>query len=235
MAVDCVSLARGKMLRITKLDECGAIVEGAGSSLVMKAFVSATITPNYQDPEEITQTDANGDICIDDRSPVALRWLDIELNLCLIDPTMINLITGDPLVVDDATPTPNTVGYRIDADLTGSANFALELWSGVSGSGACDESGFPKYGYWLFPWVKDAQWGEWVVENGALTLTLTARAVFGGGWGVGPYDIRRDATTPATLEPLLTAIGATQPMHYQTTTAPLPTPACGAVVLDITP
>lgn len=231
MAVDCVNLSRGKMLRLTRLDECGNVVEGPTSTLVMKAFVSGTITPNYQDAEEITQADANGDRCIDDRSDVALRWLDISLILCVVDPDAVNLITGDPLVLDDAA-TPNTVGFRIDADLTGSANFALELWSGVSGQ-ACAVGGFPKYGYWLFPWVKDAQWGEWVIQNGALTLTYTARAVFGGGWGVGPYNIRRDAVTPATLEPLQTAIGPTQPMHYQTTTAPLPTPACGAVPLVI--
>lgn len=232
MAVECVNLSRGKMLRITKLDACGNVVEGPASTLTMKAFVSGTITPNYQEPEEITQTDANGDRCIDDRSDVSLRWLDISLILCTVDPTMINLITGDPLVLDDAL-TPNTVGFRIDADLTGSANFGLEFWSGVSGQ-ACAVGGFPKLGYWLFPWVKDAQWGEWVIENGALTLTFTARAVFGGGWGVGPYaDIRRDATVPATLEALLTPIGATQPMHFQTTTAPLPTAACGATELVI--
>jgi hypothetical protein len=229
MAVKCVSLSRGKMLRITKLDECGNIVEGPASTLVTKAFVSATITPNYQEPEEITQPDANGDRCIDDQSDVSLRWLDLSLIICTLDPTMINLITGDPLVVNDAVA-PDTVGFRMDADLTGTASFALEIWSGVTGQ-ACTVGGFPEYGYWLFPWVKDARWGEWVIQNGALTLTFTARAIFGGGWGVGPYDIRRDAAVPATLEPLLTPIGASHPMHFEVTSAPLPTPACGAVVL----
>jgi hypothetical protein len=230
MAVECASMSRGKMLRITKLNECGTVVTGAGSSLVAKAFVSGTFTPNYQEVQEISVPDANGDICIEDRSPVALRWVDISLVICTLDPTMINLITGDPLVLDDAAPTPNTVGFRLDADLTGSANFGLEFWSGIVGQ-SCDPAGNTKYGYWLFPWVKDAQWGEWVIQNDALTITFTARAVYGGDWGVGPYDVRRDATVPATLEPLLTPIGATQAMHYEVTSAPLPTPACGAVTL----
>lgn len=234
MATICSSLARGKMMRITKLDACGAVVESATSTLVTKSFVSVTVTPNYLDAEEISQADANGDLCVDDRSDPALRWLDLEIVICTIDPSMINLITGDPLVLDDATPTPNTVGFRIDGDLSGSASFALELWSGVTGQ-ACNAAGFPAYGYWLFPWVKDAQWGEWVIENGALTITFTARSVFDSAWGVGPYDIRRDAAAPATLEPLLTPIGAAQPVHYQVTTAPLPTPGCGAVALDLTP
>lgn len=229
MAVECASMSRGKMLRITKLNECGTVVTGAGASLVAKAFVSGTFTPNYRDVQEIEAIDANGDLCINDRSDVALRWIDISLVICTLDPTMINLITGDPLVLDDAA-TPNTVGFRMDADLTGSANFGLEFWSGITGQ-SCDPAGNTKYGYWLFPWVKDAQWGEWVIQNDALTITLTARAVYGGNWGVGPYDVRRDAVTPATLEPLLTPIGATQPMHYEVTSAPLPTPACGAVTL----
>lgn len=234
MATRCVSLSRGKMLRLTRLDACGAPVEGLTSTLVMKAFVSGTATMNYQDAEEITQADANGDLCIDDRSPVALRWVDLTLVMCITDPDAINMITGDPLVVDDATPTPNVTGFRVDVDLSGSAHFALEMWSGIAGQ-ACTVDGFPEYGYWLFPWVRDAQWGEFVVQNGALTLTFTARAVYGGDWGVGPYNIRRDAAVPATLEPLLTAIGPTQVMHYEVTSAPLPTPGCGAVELDLTP
>lgn len=232
MATRCASLSRGKMMRITKLDVCGNVVESATSTLTMKAFVSGTFTPNYLGAEELTQADANGDLCIDDRSPVALRWIDVSLNVCITDPGFINLVTGDPLVVDDAAPTPNTVGFRIDSLLSGSAHFALEMWSGISGT-ACTVGGFPEYGYWLFPWVKDAQWGEWVIQNGALTTTFTARAVFGGGWGVGPYLVRRDATVPATLEPLLTPIGPTTAMHYEVSAAPLPTAACGTTALVI--
>lgn len=233
MPTVCSTLARGKMMRLTRLDDCGAPVEGLLSTLVTKSYVSVTVTPNYLDAEEISQADADGDLCIDDRSDPALRWLDLSIIICTIDPDLINLITGDPLVLDDAVA-PNTVGFRIDTGLTGSANFALELWSGITGQ-ACTVGGFTNYGYWLFPWVKDAQWGEWVIQNGALVLTFTARAVTDSPWGVGPYNIRRDAVVPATLEPLLTAIGPDQPVHYQVTNAPLPTPACGAVPLDLTP
>lgn len=231
MPVICSNQARGKMMRLTLLDECGAVVEGPASTLVSKAFVSITSTPNYLDAEEITQADANGDICIEDRSDPQLRWIDLSIIVCVTDPSMINLITGDPLVLDDAA-TPNTVGFRINAALTGTANFALEVWSGITGQ-ACAVGGFTQYGYWLYPWVKDAQWGEWVHQNGALTLTFTARAVNESQWGVGPYNIRRDAVTPATLEPLLTAIDDDDFVHFEVTSAPLPTPACGAVALVI--
>lgn len=231
MAVICSNQARGKMMRLTLLDECGEPVEGLASTLVSKSFVSVTSTPNYLEAEEISQADANGDLCVDDRSDPALRWIDLSIIVCVTDPSMINLITGDPLVLDDAA-TPNTVGFRINAALTGTANFALEIWSGITGQ-ACTVGGFTNYGYWLYPWVKDAQWGEWVHQNGALVLTFTARAVNDSPWGVGPYNIRRDATIPATLEPLLTAIDDDDFVHFEVTSAPLPTPACGAVELVI--
>lgn len=234
MAVTCATMARGKMIRITKLDTCGAIVSGVGASLVTKAFVSGTFTPSYLDAEEISQADANGDVCIADRSDPALQWVDISLVVCVVDPTMINLITGDPLVLDDATPTPNTVGFRLDTALTGKANFGLEIWSGITGQ-ACGGGGFTNYGYWLFPWVKDGQWSEFVVENGPLTLTFTGRAVIGSAWGTGPYLVRRDAMTPFAAEKLLTPIGATTAMHFEVSSAPLPTPGCGAVTLTPAP
>lgn len=217
-------------MRITKLDECGAIVTGATSTVTSKSFVSVAVAPNYQDPEDITQLDANGDLCVEDQAKAALKWLDLTIILCTTDPFFVNLVTGDSLVVDDATPTPNTVGWNIDSALTGSANFGLEVWSGVPGQ-ACAVGGFKKYGYWLFPWVTQARWGEWTVENGVLNTTFTARTQAGSQWGVGPYLVRRDATVPATLEPLNTPIGATTHLRHLITSAPLPTPACGATVL----
>lgn len=231
MATICGGMARGKRLRITRLDECGAPVEGMCSTLVTEGFILVTDTANYQDPEDITQANADGALCVDDQSDPALRWMDLEIQLCTVDPDAITMMTGDPLVLDDAA-TPNTVGYRIDSALTGTGNFALEVWSGVPGQ-PCSAAGFTQYGYHLFPWVKQATFQERSVQNGVYTVTLNARTQAGSAWGVGPYNIRRDATVPATLEPLLTAIGATQHYHFQWSTAPLPTAACGCTELVI--
>jgi len=227
----CFPMARGRVMRLTRLDECGAPVEGVCSTVVTDGFASVTDTANYQDTEEISVPNANGALCIDDQASPALRWLDLAVQMCVTDPDAVNIMTGDPLVLDDAVA-PNTVGYRIDQSLTGSADFALELWSGIPNQ-TCPASGFPYYGYWLFPWIKDVRWGESTVANAGYLLNFTARTQVGGAWGVGPYNIRRDAVTPATLEPLLTAIGADQPKHFQFTTLAPPTPTCGCTELVI--
>lgn len=227
----CGGMARGKHLRITRLDECGNPVEGLCSQVNTTGFILVTDTANYLDPEDITQPNANGDLCVDDQSDPALRWLDLEIQLCNIDPDLVSMMTGDPVVLDDAVA-PETVGYRIDSALTGSANFALEVWSGVP-SEVCTTGGFPLFGYHLFPWVKQARYSERSVANAPYTITLTARTQAGSPWANGPYNIRRDAAVPATLEPLLTPIGATQHYHFQFADAPLPTPVCGCTELAI--
>lgn len=226
----CSSLARGRAARFTRLDDCGVPVPGPTGSLVTEGYVSVTSTPVYSEPEEITQTDANGRPCIEDQADPALRWIDLTMVFCLIDPDAVNIITGDPLVLNNAAPTPESVGFRIDGAVTGTADFGLELWSGKPGQ-ACGVGGTEAFGYWLYPWVKQAQFGEWVVQNAALTMTITARTSAGSGWDVGPYDVVQSSVTPFPLGPLLTPISATQHMHFETTTAPIPTAGCGAVEL----
>lgn len=227
----CASMARGRRMRLTRLDECGNPVTDPLGTVVTKGFVSVGITPNYLDPEEITQPDANGDVCIDDQSDPALRWLDLSMVFCNIDPDAINIVTGDPLVSNQAA-TPETVGFRIDSSVTGTANFALELWSGIPAQ-ACGSASTPEHGYWLFPYIVQARIGEWSIANAALTMTLTARTSEGSGWGVGPYAVRRGAGTDEvqTITVTGTPTGGTYTLTFDgQTTAPIAFDAAAAEV-----
>lgn len=232
MANTCAGLARGRAMRLTRLDACGVPIEGPDSTIVTGGFVQVVTTPVYQDAEEIQVPNANGQLCIDDQADPALRWLTTAITLCQINPVAINILTGDPIVFNDATPTADSVGFRIDSAVTGTANFALELWSGVP-SQACGVGGSEQFGYWLYPFVVQAQFGEWTLGNAGLTLDITARTSGGSGWGTGPYsDVRRDAATDA-LEPLLTPITETQHMHFELTSAPVPAASCDPTALPV--
>lgn len=230
MSTVCVPLARASRMRLTRLDSCGAPDPGTKGTLVSDGFINVDGTFNYLDPEEITQLNANGDLCIDDQGNPQLRWVDLSIVMCRVDPDAFNMITGNPLVMDDAA-TPNAVGFRVNKAVTGTANFALELWSGVDGQ-ACDASGNTQYGYWLFPYVVQARIGDFSVANAALTLTFTARTHDDSLWGTGPsaYLVRRDAVA-GTPEVLLTAIDDSDHLHYETVTVAPPAAACGATTL----
>lgn len=234
MANQCAGLARGRAMRLTRLDACGVPVEGPDSTIVTSGFAQVVTTPVYQDAEEIQVPNANGEMCIDDQADPALRWLSTAITLCQINPIAINILTGDPIVFNDATPTADSVGFRIDSAVTGTASFALELWSGMPGQ-ACGVGGAEQFGYWLYPFVVQAQFGEWTLGNAGLTIDITARTSGGSGWGVGPYaDVRRDAATEA-LEALLTPITETQHMHFELTTAPVPAASCEPTALPVVP
>lgn len=231
MATICRSLSRAARIRLTRLDECGAPAPGATGTLVTDGFINVDAAPNYLDPEEITQLNANGDLCIDDQGNPQLRWLDLTVVLCRIDPFAVNIITGNPLVVNDQTPTPDTVGFRINSALTGTVNFALEVWSQIP-SQQCSTTVGREYGYWLFPFVVQARVGDWSMANAALNLTFTARTSPGSQWNLGPtaYTVRDDAVT-GTPERILTAIDDQDHVHYEVVTAAPPASACGASVL----
>ena len=234
MANTCAGLARGRAMRLTRLDECGIPVEGPDSTIVTSGFVQVVTTPVYQDAEEIQVVNANGQNCIDDQSDPALRWLTTAITLCNINPVAINILTGDPIVFNDATPTADSVGFRIDSAVTGTAAFALELWSGVPGQ-ACGVGGTESFGYWLYPFVVQGQFGEWTLGNSGLIIDITARTQSGSGWGTGPYgDVRRDAVS-GDLEPLLTPITDTQHMHFELTSAPVPPISCEPTELPQAP
>lgn len=232
MPTICAKPFHGKKMRLTKLDACGAPVEGTCSTIVTDGFITVTNSFVYRDPDEIEVVNANGDLCISERGRSQLKWIESQIALCQVDPDLINFVTGDPLVLNDATPTPDKVGYRVDSTLEGTVKFALELWTDLSGQ-PCDAEGNVQYGYYLMPFLGNGFFSDdQVFQNGELTVTLSANTIAGSGWGVGPYNVRADATL-GTPEPLLTAIGPNQHQHFEVVGIAPPAAVCGCTALVI--
>lgn len=231
MATICSAFARGTRMRLTRLDSCGVPVVGACSVVTTSGFVSVGVSPVYLDPTEIEIVNANGDLCISDQTCPQFKWDALEMVFCNVDPDVWNIITGDALVLNDNTPTADTVGFRQSGQDLCTANFALEIWTGKPGQ-PCTDPDEREYGYWLFPFVVQGTVGDFTFENEGLTLTLSARTSGGSGWGVGPdtFLVRRDAVT-GTPETLLTAIGPNDHMHHEVVTVAPPAAVCGCVAL----
>lgn len=229
MATECLKPFRGKVMRITKLDACGGFAAGPASVVVSSGFISVAQTANYRDPDEYEVVNANGDLCLNERSDQQLKWLDLVITLCEVDVEALNLMTGSPLVLDEATPTPNNVGFRTREGTT--AHFALELWTDLGG-GAC-VNGQQKYGYMLLPWIRSGTMGDLTIENAAASFTVNARTSANSQWGVGPYDVRMTAEVTPAPAPLLTAVQAKDHRHMEVVTLAPPTPACGAAALVV--
>jgi len=228
MATECLKPFKGKVMRITKLNSCGAFTAAANQVVVTKGFISVEQTLNWRDPDEYEAVNANGELCVNERSPQQLKWIDLTINLCDVDVEAWNFMTGDPIVVDEATPTPNNVGNRLREGQYG--NFALEVWTDLAGQ-TCTTS--PKYGYLLLPWVTDAVGGDLTTENAVAQFSVRGRTRNNSPWGVGWANIRNTAeVTPAPAK-LLTAIQATDHRHLEVVDLAPPTPACGSTALVV--
>lgn len=211
-------------MRLTLLDVCGAVVHGPSSTVVSSGVVKATLHPNYENPTSYLVRNANDEFEINEEGLPQLRWWEATLEFVRVDPAMVNLVTGAPLVLDDAA-TPNVIGWRSRENVTN--QFALEGWTELAG-GAC-AAGVKSFGYWLIPFLINGQLGDVVMENGAATFTVMAHSHNSSLWGTGPYNVRNNvASAPA---PLLTAINALDHFHTEVTTLAPPAPTVGAVLL----
>lgn len=227
MTTKCYAQVRGRVIRVTRLDSCGNPDPGASAVVVSKRVSTVTIDEVTDDGTNIRERNFGDELCIVDDAFSQIIGYTADINLCGVDPELVSLLTGQPVVTNAAG---DIVGFdattNIDLDSFG---FSLEVWSRIAGA-ACDPSGFRPWGYTLFPFLKGGRIGGFSFENGPVSFTISgAQTRDGNGWGVGPFDVDRDETTAPS--PLNSAIGVNT--HYRNIMVTLDPPAasCGAFAL----
>lgn len=223
----CYAQVRGSVIRVTRLDACGNPVIGSSTTVVSKKVSTVTIDEVTEDGENIRDRNFGGELCIVDDVPTQILGYTGEIALCGVDPDLINIFTGQAVVLDAEG---NAVGFGVDTgvDLDG-FGFAVEVWSRLAGQ-ACEDDGNRPYGYTVFPFFKGGRIGGFSFENASVNFTITgAQTQDGNGWGVGPYDVVRDALGDPS--PLLVPLPVNRHWQNQITTLAPPAADCGAVAL----
>jgi hypothetical protein len=222
MAAICVAPIKARVMRLIKVNECGAPVSGVGSAVsVFGGFISVAVSPQYEEGTEYIQKTANGDLCVNDKDPNELKRVNLTITLCTIDPDMIAIVTSERLLTTGAPATGTGVAYG-EGTLTG--RYSLELWQPISGAGACAPGGLAQYMYWLFGNVGNTMVGDWTFEQGVMTFNFTSETK---SWYTA---------WPTSIGALTTGLGTNvllageHYLHNVTTVAP-PTAVCGAVPL----
>lgn len=202
MATRKISLMRGKRLRMTRLDGCGRPVFGEASTAVTKGFITVSFTANTSETDEILVTNAGGDRCVYEPAETSITGYGVEIEFCEVDPDLFSLVTGQDVVLDSFG---NSSGFDIDTsvDLSG-LGFALELWMGAGtaeGDSCGVGGGEGNFGYLLLPYLRGGIVGDFSVENGNITFTITgANTRDGNTWGNGPYsDIQMSGGAPSAM------------------------------------
>jgi hypothetical protein len=220
---------RGRRMRLTRLDECGAPVVGPASTGVSKGFVSVGMAPQYEDADPINMTNAAGEIDFNEVGDATLTGMQAEIAFTRVDPDLFSLITNQQTVVDY-----NAVasGFRLSGGQVVTGAWALEVWSDLGGQ-AC--VGGKSYGYFLLPFLRGGTVGDFSVENGAANFTVTSATRENSQWGTGPYNVVHRAPTGTEVGPqpskLLTAIGPKDHFHLEMTPVAPPAVTDGLVAL----
>lgn len=225
----CFSPVRGRAMRVTRLDGCGRPVYGDESVGVSEGFVTVSFTANTDEGEEISVTNAAGKTCVREVPVPKLLGYGIEIEFCQVDPALFAILTGQEEEYDDEG---YAVGFRVDSDISSAdSGFAIELWTGVPGVACTDDSATDAVpgGYLLLPYLQGGILGDFTVENGAISFTVTGAATkTGSGWGVGPYNVIRTAGAAAPLDKPITS---SQHMVVRYTDIAPPPTYCGTAPL----
>lgn len=183
MATSILKSIKGKVVRLSRLDECGAIVEGSCTTVVSECFISVTLSGEYESGTEYVQKDAWGDLCINDKDPDILKRVNVAIEFAEINPDALDIITAANPLIDGA----NTVGATWGSD-PNESSFALEVWTKRTGVD-CTTGASQEWGYFVVPFVRNGKIdGDITIENGSLTMSVMGEGFAAPStWGTGPY------------------------------------------------
>lgn len=178
-----MSSIKGRVIRVTRLDDCGVPVFGQCSQIVTKGFISVKFARNEQAGDTYLQKNAYGELCVNEKDPDLLKWIDLTVDLCEIDPGLMDIMGNGTPVISGT----DTIGEMYGPQAPVGA-FALEVWTKKAGQDAC-AGGTPQWGYFVVPFTKNGKVsGDWNVQNAPLNVTLHGEAhAATSAWGMTPY------------------------------------------------
>lgn len=234
-------VVKGTRLRATKVNSCGLPVEGPANYVVTDGFVSVQLSPVMQEAEELEQRNAEGRVCVADRTPPERKYYNLTVQLCQVNTCLISLFNGWEQELDYAG---DSVGFRDQKKVESDYGVALEIWAGGRADDDCPtpanddifeaaESG-KNYGYFLM-FGTEFTLGDIEIAASVANFTLNGITMAGPQWGKGPWNVvPTDAINTAGR--LLTPIGADQHFSVQRTpiAPPAITPGAECCPLDIT-
>jgi hypothetical protein len=226
MVAVCQAPIQGTTMRVQSVNSCGTPLTGSCVSATSTGFVSVEMQDQVESGQEIIVMNAAGLLCVNEKSPKQLKWIDVTITFCNVDPEMFGLITGSTLVLNDAA-TPAAVGFQTRTSNYAAGAFGLEVWTNMSAA-ACVTLGtfsLVPYGYFLMPNVVEGTVGDLKIENGAVSFTVSGRTKQGANWGLGPKNVLANMTT-GIAEKLLVALPSDTHRHLQWTYLAPPVGSC---------
>lgn len=172
MAIMCPSAIRGRALRITRNDDCGAPldVSVANSRHATEAFMMFEFSPDVDTGTEIIRKNARGLIRIRDVGTDQLKGLRVRAQFCGINTVALEMLAGLIPLTDNSG---DVIGGVWPREIDPKRNVQIELWSDNDEDEQCLVNGFP-YVQFVFPRCRNWQLaGPVVVQDDAVDVVLS--------------------------------------------------------------
>jgi len=180
-------------LRITLLDDLGAVDSGPDNSYVLGDLVSVDVTPNIETGTDTSLIGGCGCKIASFKAPDTLKRYDIVITTPIMSAGLESMLTGGTVLMDDsAIPVP--VGMSFPTALGCSEeppHIALEFWTKHWVDDAQDP--ILPWIHWEFPqslWQK----GQTTVQNDFAQPAFNGFSRKNDAWGDGPYGDGPEAT-----------------------------------------
>lgn len=188
--IACLSSAKLCALRVARLGTDCAPVAGATNGVATSAIVKLTATPEYEIGQEYQAKNGCGDICVYLKDCDRLKRMNLEMELCLRDLELLELLTGAELYSNDATPTPQVIGMaRRAIGAACQAPVSVEIWTrALSVTGEC-QTGTSVPRWWRIVYPKATFTLDAVTfENNVGIISLRGYAEANPSWNNGPWN-----------------------------------------------
>jgi hypothetical protein len=204
---ECAKVLKACLAQFVLVDTCGNPVTGASSKLTTKGFVSIGATAQIETGDDITLKNACGELEIDEKDDDEFKRYDLEIELVQIDPEGLSLISSARALHD---ADDNVKGFANGRN-NDAVDFSLEVWTKVAGQ-ACSVSGDPLWFYVAFPHVANGVLTDFTMEDGPLTLKVTAHTKDTGElWLTGPSGVLDEDDPAITTDHVIGFITDVQP------------------------
>jgi hypothetical protein len=180
VAICCPKSIKACALRITRLGRSNAPLDPLtpNSRIQTAGFMQMTLNPDIETGERTDIASQCGTTCITHNDCDEVRGFDVELKLCGVPLTVLEMLTGTTLLADAEG---NFLGGAIREGRSEQCSDAkmIELWTKNADKGSCDVDGVPTnlWIHWVFP--RTTKWeisGSLDFSNGPLEFTLSAYA-----------------------------------------------------------
>jgi hypothetical protein len=153
-------------MRISRLDADGSLAAGPNNAYITNNPTSLGLNPNIKAGLDEDVVGGCGCVCVSYKGPDTLKRFDLDFEFCALEPGLIEILTGSPIVMDDSdVPVPIGASFpnQLNCSDPQQPPFAIEAWA----QGFIDDRQAPdpaSYIRFVLP-MAFANFDSWVVSN----------------------------------------------------------------------